>query len=82
MYRTQSTQELHGGIQQVYEFKNGFGASVIRHEGSYGFKQGLWELAVLDSAGEITYDTPITMDVIGHLTRTEIQSYLKEISKL
>lgn len=81
MFRPQSTQELHGGIQQVYEFKNGFGASVIRHEGSYGWPK-LWELAVLDSAGDITYDTPITMDVIGHLTRTQVQSYLKEISKL
>lgn len=32
-----------GGIQR---FDNGYGASVVRFTYSYGFEQGLWELAV------------------------------------
>lgn len=38
---------LNGGIQRVYKFSNGFGASVVKHEFSYGGRKGLWELAVI-----------------------------------
>ena len=31
----------------VFQFENGFGASVIRGLYTYGGRQGLWELAVL-----------------------------------
>ena len=41
------TKEVMGGIQKIYSFPNGYGASVIKHEGSYGGSDGLWELAVL-----------------------------------
>ena len=50
--------------------------------GSYGFEKGLWELAVLDANGEITYDTPITNDVIGHLDDTMAGIILERIKKL
>ena len=46
-YRVE-TSPMNGGVQHTYKFPNGYGASVIRHEGSYGYSQGLWELAVLD----------------------------------
>ena len=71
----------HGGVQKVYEFDNGYGASVIMHQGSYGFSKGLWELAVLEN-GELCYDTPITNDVIGHLSEAEVNKYLKQIKEL
>ena len=76
-----TTQEYHGGIQKLYKFDNGWGASVIRHEHSYGWPEK-WELAVLDCNGKINYDTPITCDVLGHLTELEVHYYLKEISEL
>ena len=47
-------------------FPNGYGVSIIRHDGSYGGKQGLFEVAVL-RGDSITYDTPVTNDVIGYL---------------
>ena len=72
----------HNGIQRRYQFDNGYGASVVRHDGSYGSDQGLWELAVTDSVGNILYDTPITSDVIGHLTDEEVEVKLKEVSEL
>ena len=38
------TQEKNGGIQRFFKFNNGYGASVIRHDSSYGSEKGLWEL--------------------------------------
>ena len=60
--------DIHNGIGYVYEFENGYGASVVKHDGSYGGKQGLYEIAVLDSTGDLCYSTPITDDVIGYAT--------------
>ena len=45
--------------------------SVIRHEGSYGGRLGLFELAVLRD-GNIVYDTPVAGDVLGWLTPEEV----------
>ena len=73
---------VDGGMQLLYSFENGYGASVIQHNGSYGNEIGKWEIAVLDNSGGICYDTPITDDVLGHLsfgdvedTRGEYQNY-------
>lgn len=70
------------GYQLVYKFDNGYGASVVKHNFSYGGKKGLYELAVLDKDGGLCYDTPITEDVIGHLTMGEVDKILVEISHL
>lgn len=73
------------GTQQVYRCSNGYGASVVRGVGTYGSEHGKFELAVLDFDGDdwdLTYDTPITDDVIGWLDRTEVDKTLAEISKL
>ena len=75
-------KDVNGGTQRIYKFPNGYGASVIRHQGSYGFKNGLWELAVLDSSGDLCYSTPITDDVIGHLSDEEVILKLNEIRGL
>lgn len=39
--------DVFGGTQRLYRFENNFGASVIRHSGSYGGNDGLYELAVI-----------------------------------
>ena len=78
------------GTERIYRFPNGYGASVIRHENSYGGRsstgsqgvQSLYELAVLDSNDEICYDTPVTSNVIGWLTISEVDSLLEDISRL
>ena len=72
----------NGGIQKLYKFRNGMGASVVMFPGSYGFEKGLWELAVLDPWGNITYDTPITSDVIGYLDENMVNIILERIKKL
>ena len=71
-----------GGIQKVYSFKNGWGASVVMFPGSYGFEKGLWELAVLDANEELCYDTPITDDVIGCLDDRMTGIILERIKNL
>jgi len=82
MYKPNEINDYNNGVLKVYEFKNGYGASVICHDGSYGGKEGLWELAVLGLDGAICYHTPITQDVIGHQTDEQIETILKEIESL
>lgn len=81
---------LVGGVQKIYKFENGYGASVVRHMGSYGSDEGLWELGVMveDPADprvegmRLTYSTPITDDVIGRLEDDEIPPLLARIQDL
>lgn len=63
-------------------FPNHFGASVIRTKYSYGGEQGLFELAVINEDGTLNYDTPVTSDVIGYLTRAQVASILDDIQRL
>ncbi len=76
------TNDVYGGIQKLYQFDNHMGASVIRHNCSYGGDQGLWELGVLNEAGSLCYDTSITDDVIGHLQWKEVSALLRRIQGL
>lgn len=71
-----------GGVQVIVKFENGFGASVIQTPYSYGGTAALWEIAVLDRSGGLTYETPITDDVMGHLSGDEVVATLRRISEL
>jgi len=75
------TKEYMGGVQKIYSFPNGYGASVIKHEGSYGFDQDKWELAVLKDE-ELCYSTDITSDVMGYLNDPEVDQVLRQIADL
>jgi hypothetical protein len=78
-------EEPFGGNQIVWRFPNGYGASVIRHTYSYGL-----ELAVLywydetdpHTAFHLTYSTPITDDVLGHLAPEDVAPLLERIAAL
>ena len=63
-------------------FPNGYGASVVRNEYSYGGDQGLYEVAVINSNGELVYDTPITSDVIGWCSSDDVEKLLIAIQSL
>ena len=80
------TNYVNNGVQHKYAFPNGYGASVVKHDFSYGGQSGLWELAVLDfsvdSEGELCYTSGITDDVIGHLSWNNVEKYLGEIQQL
>lgn len=86
------------GIQRIYKFDNGYGASAVRlyYEGEYltiTNNERQWELAVLkfnknDKAeegkfsGKLVYDTPLTTDVIGYLNERKLQKVLRKIKRL
>jgi hypothetical protein len=75
-------QSERNQYRKTYTFDNGYGASVICNESSYGGDNGLFELAVLDKNGNICYDTPITSDVIGYMTHDHVVRVLKDIESL
>jgi hypothetical protein len=74
-------RDLNGVIARI-QFDNGYGASVVKHEFSYGGKDGLYELAVLDTNGDLTYETSITDDVIGYLRPEDVTDVMGKIQKL
>ena len=71
-----------GGVMSRIYFENGYGASVVCTPYTYGGDKGLYELAVLNNDGELTYDTPITNDVEGHLTEADVTKLLEQIQSL
>lgn len=68
------------GWQTKYHFENGYGASVINHNGSYGLELGVLYDGVLD------YSTPITSDVVPCIKDEEeldkLLKYIKELWEL
>ena len=74
-------ESFANGIQLKYEYSNGYGASVVLHDGSYGQSQGLFEVAATHS-GELCYATPLTSDVLGWQTFADVDQVLKQIEGL
>lgn len=74
------------GIQKIFRFDNGYGASIVKHRFSYGNEDGLFELAVIrfEDSGEweLDYGTPITEDVIGYLSENDVSDILDRIKEL
>ena len=68
--------------QLIVIFGNGYRASVIIGEYSYGGREGLFEVAVLDANGELDYSTPVTDDVIGRLDREGVVAVFRRIAEL
>ena len=84
---TGSPFPLDGGLQWLFRFPNGYGASVVNTSFSYsGDSTG--ELAVIkwDSSDDddfrLVYDTPVTDDVLGWLTPSDVADILDQIRDL
>lgn len=69
-----------GGERATHEFANGYTASVLRG-GPFYTAGGTFEIAVMHN-DKITYDTPITNDVLGYLSEQEANAALADISAL
>ena len=62
----------------------GYGASIIKHYGSYGYEKDLWELALLsnrdgDGTWTLEYTELVNDDVLGYLTDEQVNKILKHI---
>ena len=76
-----------GCMQYIYKFPNGYGASVIEGTMFYTNDTHPYELAVtqfIEGTNDynITYETPITGDVIGCLDGVELLITLEKIREL
>ena len=80
-YLPQVSRSDWGNERYIFQFENGYGASVIRNHLSYGGPEGFYELAVLKD-GKINYKTPITNDVVGWLDKNDVADTLKQIEEL
>jgi hypothetical protein len=76
------THPMGIGEQCIVQFPNGYGASIVKGPHTYGGPNGLYELAVFGKDGQITYDTPITDDVLGYLTEQDVEKTLSDIKNL
>lgn len=70
-------------------FANGYGISIVKHDGSHGHGCNTWEIAVLKRGEkndikeyDLCYDTPVADDVIGWLTGPEVMEYARKINDL
>jgi hypothetical protein len=71
-----------GGVMSRIVFDNGYGASIVCTPHTYGGDRGLYEIAVLDTEGRLTYDTPVTDDVIGYLRPEDVTDVMEKIQQL
>jgi hypothetical protein len=78
------------GLSGKIFFDNGYGVSVVRFKiydrySSYTNNENEWELAILfgnEKKWELTYNTPITNDVIGWLSEDEVTDIMKKVQEL
>ena len=71
-----------GGVMSRIQFDNGYGVSVVKTPHTYGGDKDLYELAVLDNEGNLTYSTPVTDDVIGYLRPEDVTDVMEKIQQL
>jgi hypothetical protein len=76
------THPMGIGQQCIVQFPNGYGASIVKSEHTYGGKDGLYEIAVFGKDGNITYSTTVTDDVLGYLSEQEVEKTLLDIKNL
>ncbi len=73
-------------VQYLFKFENGYGASVVKGNGTYGHESDRWELALIkwsnDHAWHITQHYKITNDVLGYLSVDEVLDTLDKIKDL
>ena len=73
LHRRSSFEDTREAI--VWQFPNGYGASLVCHKMIYGDKP---EFAVLYKGG-ICYDTDVTSDVIPYAEVSEVALYLARV---
>ena len=70
------------GVQAIVSFRNGYEVSIVRHGGSHGNKQGLYEIGVFDASGSMCDPLGWGDDVKGWLTPELVEKELKSIEEI
>jgi len=68
--------------RRAFYFPNGTGLSVIRGSGTFGYKKGLFEAAILGKDGRIDFHNPINDDVIGWATVCDVVDVADKVREL
>ena len=63
-------------------FTNGYQLSIIRGLGSYGYQQGLFEIAVFSPNDKYCSDLLEGNDVLGYQTAKQVVSYVEKIGEI
>ena len=71
---------IGNGVQARMDFPNGYGVSVVKFNGTYGYPD-LWEVAIMYE-GSLTYNTDITDDVLGHQTEEDVTEVMRKVQEL
>lgn len=74
-------KENGNSMQHTYKFPNGYVVIVIQNKYSKGYKEGLYELAVLEEGG-LRYNAPIISNAIEYLSADEVAEHLSRIERL
>ena len=78
---TSRFDSLFNSTQYIVKFGNGNGLSIISHAGSYGGKEGLWEVMLLDADGQSLYGEFEDGDcIIGWLTDEALKSLILDLN--
>ena len=76
-----------GNIAAAMMFDNNYGISVIMGPYTLGGLLGKYEIAILKMPpgkefSVVTYDTPLANDIIGHLSKDQVDEYIAKIQEL
>lgn len=72
---------IGNGLQATMNFDNNYGVSVVKFNGSYGFNNDLWEVAILYKDA-LTYNTDITDNVLGYQTDQDVTDVMEKVQAL
>jgi hypothetical protein len=78
-------EKYKDNVQALMFFKNGYGISVVGGYGLYGDGKTTFEAAVMRGTRKgcsICYDTYITDDVLGYLSKDDITKTMEQIQRL
>ena len=75
-------EERCDGVQAIVSFRNGYEVSIVRHGGSHGNKQGLYEIGVFDASGSMCDPLGWGDDVKGWLKPEDVEKELDLIASL
>lgn len=77
--------KMEDAVCATHFFSNGYGVSVVRFPGSYGFEDGTYEVAILKGTQEgfeLCHDTELTDDVFGHCEESDVENIMNEVQSL